>query len=216
MSELLSNFWVLLVVKVLVIAAMIPLAGMVIGFAEMKLSAKMQNRVGPYFAGGRWGWAAADRRRREVLPEGRPDPGRGRSDRLQAGSDARVHRDGCAVRGDSVRPDPGRPEPRHRDLLRARHQLGLDHRSADGRVVIGQQVLADGRTASCRSAHRLRAATGPVGGRRGGDGRHHESQRHRRGAGIAGFQRPDGAADSPSSSPSSSDSSSSWWRPSPN
>ncbi len=57
MSELLSNFWVLLVVKVLVIAALIPLAGMVIGFAEMKLSAKMQNRVGPYFAGGRWGWA---------------------------------------------------------------------------------------------------------------------------------------------------------------
>ncbi len=30
---------------------------MVIGFAEMKLSAKMQSRVGPYFAGGRWGWA---------------------------------------------------------------------------------------------------------------------------------------------------------------
>jgi NADH-quinone oxidoreductase subunit H len=30
---------------------------MVIGFAEMKLSAKMQYRVGPYFAGGRWGWA---------------------------------------------------------------------------------------------------------------------------------------------------------------
>jgi NADH-quinone oxidoreductase subunit H len=36
---------------------MIPLVGMVIGFAEMKLSAKMQARVGPYFAGGRWGWA---------------------------------------------------------------------------------------------------------------------------------------------------------------
>jgi NADH-quinone oxidoreductase subunit H len=36
---------------------MIPLIGMVIGFAEMKLSAKMQHRVGPYFAGGRWGWA---------------------------------------------------------------------------------------------------------------------------------------------------------------
>jgi NADH-quinone oxidoreductase subunit H len=30
---------------------------MVIGFAEMKLSAKMQARIGPYFAGGRWGWA---------------------------------------------------------------------------------------------------------------------------------------------------------------
>jgi len=56
-SELLSNFWILLVIKVLVVATIIPLAGMAIGFAEMKLSAKMQNRVGPYFAGGRWGWA---------------------------------------------------------------------------------------------------------------------------------------------------------------
>jgi len=56
-TDLLSNFWVLLVLKVLVVATLIPLAGMVIGFAEMKLSAKMQNRVGPYFAGGRWGWA---------------------------------------------------------------------------------------------------------------------------------------------------------------
>ena len=28
-----------------------------LGFAELKLSAKMQSRVGPYFAGGRWGWA---------------------------------------------------------------------------------------------------------------------------------------------------------------
>jgi NADH-quinone oxidoreductase subunit H len=51
------NFWVLLLVKVGVIAALIPAAGLVIGFAELKLSAKMQNRVGPYFAGGRWGWA---------------------------------------------------------------------------------------------------------------------------------------------------------------
>lgn len=51
------SFWVLLLVKVGVVAALIPAAGLVIGFAELKLSAKMQNRVGPYFAGGRWGWA---------------------------------------------------------------------------------------------------------------------------------------------------------------
>jgi NADH-quinone oxidoreductase subunit H len=57
MSWLLDNFWLLLLVKILFIATLIPLAGMAIGFAEMKLSAKMQNRVGPYFAGGRWGWA---------------------------------------------------------------------------------------------------------------------------------------------------------------
>src|SRR5690606_11892667 len=52
-----SNFWIALVLKLLVVALIIPLIGMVIGFAEMKLSAKMQSRVGPYFAGGRWGWA---------------------------------------------------------------------------------------------------------------------------------------------------------------
>ncbi len=52
-----DNFWVSLAGKLLLVATMIPLIGMVIGFAEMKLSAKMQARVGPYFAGGRWGWA---------------------------------------------------------------------------------------------------------------------------------------------------------------
>ena len=57
MTELLSNFWFILGIKVLVVATIIPVVGMAIGFAEMKLSAKMQNRVGPYFAGGRWGWA---------------------------------------------------------------------------------------------------------------------------------------------------------------
>jgi NADH-quinone oxidoreductase subunit H len=57
LTDLFSNFWVALTGKVLLVALMIPLIGMVIGFAEMKLSAKMQARVGPYFAGGRWGWA---------------------------------------------------------------------------------------------------------------------------------------------------------------
>ncbi len=55
--DLFDNFWVSLAGKLLLVATMIPLIGMVIGFAEMKLSAKMQARVGPYFAGGRWGWA---------------------------------------------------------------------------------------------------------------------------------------------------------------
>lgn len=55
--DIFDNFWVALGGKLLLVALMIPLIGMVIGFAEMKLSAKMQYRVGPYFAGGRWGWA---------------------------------------------------------------------------------------------------------------------------------------------------------------
>ena len=57
LTDLFSNFWVSLGGKLLLVALMIPLVGMVIGFAEMKLSAKMQYRVGPYFAGGRFGWA---------------------------------------------------------------------------------------------------------------------------------------------------------------
>jgi len=55
--DLFDNFWVALGGKLALVALMIPLIGMAIGFAEMKLSAKMQHRVGPYFAGGRWGWA---------------------------------------------------------------------------------------------------------------------------------------------------------------
>ncbi|HJQ78258.1 MAG TPA: NADH-quinone oxidoreductase subunit NuoH [Acidimicrobiia bacterium] len=55
--DIFSNFWVSLAGKLLLVALLIPLVGMVIGFAEMKLSAKMQARIGPYFAGGRWGWA---------------------------------------------------------------------------------------------------------------------------------------------------------------
>jgi NADH-quinone oxidoreductase subunit H len=55
--DLFSNFWVSLAAKLALVALIVPLIGMVLGFAEMKLSAKMQSRVGPYFAGGRWGWA---------------------------------------------------------------------------------------------------------------------------------------------------------------
>ena len=57
MSGLLDNFWVLLGLKVLVAALVIPGVSLVIIFAELKISAHMQSRVGPYFAGGRWGWA---------------------------------------------------------------------------------------------------------------------------------------------------------------
>lgn len=55
--SLLENFWVLLVLKVLIIALVVPGVSLVIIFAELKISAHMQSRIGPYFAGGRWGWA---------------------------------------------------------------------------------------------------------------------------------------------------------------
>ena len=56
-TDLFANFWVSLGGKLLLVATMVPVFGMLFGFAEMKLSAKMQSRIGPYFAGGRWGWA---------------------------------------------------------------------------------------------------------------------------------------------------------------
>jgi NADH-quinone oxidoreductase subunit H len=57
LAGVMSNFWIGLAIKLAIVGLAVPVVGMVIGFAEMKLSAKMQNRVGPYYAGGRWGWA---------------------------------------------------------------------------------------------------------------------------------------------------------------
>lgn len=55
--SLLDNFWLALVIKVaLVLAVMLP-GALVVIFGELKISAHMQSRIGPYFAGGRFGWA---------------------------------------------------------------------------------------------------------------------------------------------------------------
>ena len=52
-----ENFYFLLAVKLLVIAAVVPGTALVAIFGELKISAHMQSRIGPYFAGGRFGWA---------------------------------------------------------------------------------------------------------------------------------------------------------------
>jgi NADH-quinone oxidoreductase subunit H len=57
MSALLDNFWVLLALKLIAIAVVVPGISLVVIYAELKIGAHMQNRIGPYFAGGRWGWA---------------------------------------------------------------------------------------------------------------------------------------------------------------
>jgi NADH-quinone oxidoreductase subunit H len=49
--------WLALAIWIVVVATIIPVMGMAIGYAEMKISAHMQSRIGPYFAGGRFGWA---------------------------------------------------------------------------------------------------------------------------------------------------------------
>ncbi len=57
MSFLFDGFWALLGLKVLAAIGVILTVALVIIFAELKISAHMQSRVGPYFAGGRHGWA---------------------------------------------------------------------------------------------------------------------------------------------------------------
>lgn len=80
LADVMSNFWLGLAIKLAIVAGLIPVVGMAIGFAEMKLSAKMQNRVGPYYAGGRWGWAQliADGvkffQKEDVIPENADRP----------------------------------------------------------------------------------------------------------------------------------------------
>ncbi len=51
------NFYVLLTLKILAITGVVLTGILPIIFGELKISAHMQSRVGPYFAGGRWGWA---------------------------------------------------------------------------------------------------------------------------------------------------------------
>ena len=51
------EFWLLLALKLGLIAAIVPGAALVAIYGELKISAHMQSRIGPYFAGGRWGWA---------------------------------------------------------------------------------------------------------------------------------------------------------------
>ncbi len=51
------NFWLLLVIKVVVILGVVLPAALVVIYIELKVPARMQSRIGPYFAGGKYGWA---------------------------------------------------------------------------------------------------------------------------------------------------------------
>ncbi|MCB2224272.1 MAG: NADH-quinone oxidoreductase subunit NuoH [Actinobacteria bacterium] len=54
---LFDNFWVLLTVKLLAVVLVLIGFSLVIIYAELKIMAHMQARIGPWFAGGRYGWA---------------------------------------------------------------------------------------------------------------------------------------------------------------
>jgi NADH-quinone oxidoreductase subunit H len=57
MTAFFDNFWVLLPVKLLAVVTVVLVLALIIIYAELKVAAHMQSRIGPYYAGGRWGWA---------------------------------------------------------------------------------------------------------------------------------------------------------------
>jgi NADH-quinone oxidoreductase subunit H len=51
------NFWLELIIKLLLMLVVVLGAALVTIYAELKVGSHMQTRIGPYYAGGRWGWA---------------------------------------------------------------------------------------------------------------------------------------------------------------
>lgn len=55
--DLFDGFWIQLLVKVVGVLLVVLTGALVVIYAELKVGSHMQNRIGPYYAGGRWGWA---------------------------------------------------------------------------------------------------------------------------------------------------------------
>ena len=51
------NFWLELAIKTVLMLAVVIGASLVTIYTELKAGSHMQARIGPYYAGGRWGWA---------------------------------------------------------------------------------------------------------------------------------------------------------------
>jgi NADH-quinone oxidoreductase subunit H len=51
------NFWLELAIKIILMLAVVLTASLVTIYVELKAGSHMQTRIGPYYAGGRWGWA---------------------------------------------------------------------------------------------------------------------------------------------------------------
>ena len=57
MTEFLDGFWIQLVLKVVGALLIVLTGALVVIYAELKIGSHMQSRIGPYYAGGRYGWA---------------------------------------------------------------------------------------------------------------------------------------------------------------
>jgi NADH-quinone oxidoreductase subunit H len=51
------NFWLELLIKLVAVMLTVLTGALVVIYAELKAGSHMQSRIGPYYAGGRWGWA---------------------------------------------------------------------------------------------------------------------------------------------------------------
>ena len=52
------NFWLLLVIQIVLMLALVLTSSLVVIYVELKAGSHMQGRIGPYYAGGKYGWAA--------------------------------------------------------------------------------------------------------------------------------------------------------------
>jgi NADH-quinone oxidoreductase subunit H len=55
--DIFDGYWIQLVLKVVGVLLVVLTGALVVIYAELKIGSHMQSRIGPYYAGGRWGWA---------------------------------------------------------------------------------------------------------------------------------------------------------------
>ncbi len=55
--DLFDGFWIQLVLKIVGVLLVVLTGALVVIYAELKIGSHMQSRIGPYYAGGRFGWA---------------------------------------------------------------------------------------------------------------------------------------------------------------